>query len=229
MKNILIVEDEKSISTLLIKELTFEGYHVFKAMDGLEAVQIFEAHSDELDVVLLDWMLPKLDGLGVLRRIKRIASEVPVIFLTARGYVGDKIAGLDAGADDYMTKPFDVEELLARLRVIFRKKGANSRYIYGPIILDSKAHLVTNNGKNVELTQREYALLQFFFEHQSESVSRADILDEVWGMNFPGQMNTVDTYVRYLRKKFGVNLIETIHGFGYRLNKYDEKKENTDQ
>lgn len=217
MKKILIVEDEASISDYLSQELTFEGYEVFLAIDGLVALDIFNQEKENLDIVLLDWMLPKMDGLGVLRRMKKNAPQIPVIFLTARDYVGDKVAGLDAGADDYLTKPFDIEELMARVRVVFRKQGIPQYFSCQEVILDTLAHQVRVAGKNVELTQREYALLLYLFEHQGMALSRDNILDDVWGMNFAGQTNTVDTYVRYLREKLGVPIIETVRGVGYRL------------
>lgn len=218
-RQILIIEDEESISNLLETELSFEGYNVFSAADGMSGLKIFEEKQEYLDVVLLDWMIPKLDGLEVLRRMKKMTNKVPVIFVTARDYVGDKVAGLDAGADDYLTKPFNIEELMARLRVIFRKNTQPDIYSYGTVSLNPGEHTVEYQGKATSLTQREFALLLFLFEHQGEIISRDDILEEVWGMNFGGQLNTVDTYVRYLRKKLDKNMIETIRGLGYRLNK----------
>lgn len=218
-RQILIIEDEESISNLLETELSFEGYNVFSAADGMSGLKIFEEKQEYLDVVLLDWMIPKLDGLEVLRRMKKMTNNVPVIFVTARDYVGDKVAGLDAGADDYLTKPFNIEELMARLRVIFRKNTQPAIYSYGTVSLNPGEHTVEYQGKATSLTQREFALLLFLFEHQGEIISRDDILEEVWGMNFGGQLNTVDTYVRYLRKKLDKNMIETIRGLGYRLNK----------
>jgi len=197
-RQILIIEDEESISDLLETELSFEGYNVFSAADGMSGLKIFEEKQEYLDVVLLDWMIPKLDGLEVLRRMKKMTNKVPVIFVTARDYVGDKVAGLDAGADDYLTKPFNIEELMARLRVIFRKNTQPAIYSYGTVSLNPGEHTVEYQGKATSLTQREFALLLFLFEHQGEIISRDDILEEVWGMNFGGQLNTVDTYVRYL-------------------------------
>ncbi|MGM9886824.1 MAG: response regulator transcription factor [Lactococcus sp.] len=222
-RQVLIVEDERSISSYVKKELMFEDYDVQTAFDGVEALEKFENANPAIDVVLLDWMIPKIDGLGVLRRMKKIQPNTPIIFLTARDYVGDKVAGLDAGADDYITKPFEIEELLARLRLIFRKWSAERATIYRVeyLSLDTTAHVVTANGKPISLTQREYALLLFFMQHRGEAISRADLLDEVWGMNFDGQDNTVDAYVRYLRSKIDepdtASLIETVRGVGYRM------------
>lgn len=227
--HVLVVEDEHSISDYVKKELIFEDYLVSTAFDGEEALEKFEYANPAIDVVLLDWMIPKLDGLTVLRRMKKIQPYTPVIFLTARDYVGDKVAGLDSGADDYITKPFEIEELLARLRLIFRKWSTVRTTIYtvGYLRVDTAAHTTEIKGKSVSLTQREFALLTYFLEHQGQAVSRADILDDVWGMDFDGQENTVDAYVRYLRAKIDLpdtsSLIETVRGIGYRLNgKQDE-------
>ena len=221
--HVLIVEDEHSISDYVKKELLFEDYQVSTAFDGQEALDKFEQANPAIDVVLLDWMIPKLDGLTVLRRMKKIQPDTPVIFLTARDYVGDKVAGLDAGADDYITKPFEIEELLARLRLIFRKWSTQRTAVYsvGNLRVDTAAHTAELDGLSISLTQREFALLSYLLEHQGQAVSRADILDDVWGMDFDGQENTVDAYVRYLRAKIDQSeqesLIETVRGVGYRL------------
>lgn len=222
--HVLIVEDEPSLSDYVKKELIFEDYQVSTAFDGLSALEIFETAKPAIDVVLLDWMIPKLDGLTVLRRMKKIQADTPIIFLTARDYIGDKVAGLDAGADDYITKPFEIEELLARLRLIFRKWSNSSSKVYelDYLKVDLSAHTTEVAGKTVNLTQREFSLLSYFLEHRGIVVSRADILDDVWGMDFDGQENTEDAYVRYLRAKIDLpnhkSLIETVRGIGYRLN-----------
>ena len=222
--HVLIVEDEPSLSDYVKKELIFEDYQVSTAFDGLSALEIFETAKPAIDVVLLDWMIPKLDGLTVLRRMKKIQPDTPIIFLTACDYIGDKVAGLDAGADDYITKPFEIEELLARLRLIFRKWSNSSSKVYelDYLKVDLSAHTTEVDGKTVNLTQREFSLLSYFLEHRGIVVSRADILDDVWGMDFDGQENTVDAYVRYLRAKTDLpnhkSLIETVRGIGYRLN-----------
>ncbi|WP_270342220.1 response regulator transcription factor [Lactococcus lactis] len=222
--HVLIVEDEPSLSDYVKKELIFEDYQVSTAFDGLSALEIFETAKPAIDVVLLDWMIPKLDGLTVLRRMKKIQPDTPIIFLTARDYIGDKVAGLDAGADDYITKPFEIEELLARLRLIFRKWSNSSSKVYelDYLKVDLSAHTTEVAGKTVNLTQREFSLLSYFLEHRGIVVSRADILDDVWGMDFDGQENIVDAYVRYLRAKIDLpnhkSLIETVRGIGYRLN-----------
>ena len=184
----------------------------------------YQAHQNELLLILLDWMLPKLDGMEVLRRIRK-HDQVPVIIMTARDYVGDKVAGLDNGADDYITKPFEIEELLARIRVIQRRienqVEPNQVYQLDDVQLDTKAHRVTNADSEITLTHREYDLLQFFLAHPDEVFTRDDLLDQVWGADFLGQQNVVDVYVGYLRNKItspgAAPLIQTVRGVGYKL------------
>lgn len=169
--HVLIVEDEPSISDYVKKELVFEDYQVSTAFDGLAALEVFEQAKPAVDVVLLDWMIPKLDGLTVLRRMKKIQPNTPIIFLTARDYIGDKVAGLDAGADDYITKPFEIEELLARLRLIFRKWSTSCSKVYelDYLKVDLTANTTEVAGKTVNLTQREFALLSYFLDANCKS------------------------------------------------------------
>lgn len=229
MKNtILLVEDEKGLADSLTTELGFEDYNVINASDGLVAVEEFQKNKETIDLILLDWMLPKLDGLGVLRRIRK-ESQVPVIMLTARNYIGDKVAGLDGGADDYITKPFEIEELLARIRVAIRrveKQGNHQAELYqlDDLTLNIKTHQVFRDDEKIQLTQREFDLLKTLFEHENEVLTRDDILDLVWGKDFLGQINIVDVYIRLLRNKINDNhkdeqLIKTIRGVGYSLSK----------
>lgn len=223
---ILLVEDEKGLADSLSTELEFEDYNVISTADGLAAVEEFKKNKEKIDLILLDWMLPKLDGLGVLRRIRK-ESQVPVIMLTARNYIGDKVAGLDGGADDYITKPFEIEELLARIRVAIRRvKNQENResesYQLDDLTLNVKTHQVFRNDEKIQLTQREFDLLKTLFEHENEVLTRDDILDIVWGKDFLGQPNIVDVYIRLLRNKINDNhkenqLIKTIRGVGYSL------------
>ena len=219
---ILFVEDEKGLAESLSTELRFEGYTIISASDGLTAVELFQEKEDEIDLVLLDWMIPKLDGLGVLRRIRK-KSQVPIIMLTARDYVGDKLAGLDGGADDYITKPFDIEELLARIRVAIRRKNQSvDFYQLQDLTLNVKTHQVFRNNEKIQLTQREFDLLKILFEHKNEILTRNDILDNVWGKDFVGDPNIVDVYIRLLRNKINDRgasgqLIKTVRGVGYTL------------
>ena len=223
---LLLVEDEEGLVDYLRTELQFEDYTVYVANDGKTALSAFENLRGQLDVILLDWMLPKLDGLEVLRRIRK-TSDIPVVMMTARDYVGDKVAGLDTGADDYITKPFEIEELLARLRVILRHKKTETRpsqessYQIDDLILNTKLRQVTRNNQIIQLTQREYELLLTLIQHSGETMSRDDLLNTVWGIDFEGQPNVVDVYIRYLRNKidrdFSAKLIHTVRGVGYVL------------
>ncbi len=222
---ILLVEDEDSLISYLQQELQFEDYDVITATRGEDALEKYAANKNKISLLILDWMLPGLDGLAVIRRIRKQNDDVPIIMMTARDYVGDKVSGLDAGADDYITKPFDIEELLARIRVILRHSEQHTNrdetYQLGNLTLDAKARQVTYGDNVVQLTQREYELLLTLIQHQGEALTRDELLDLVWGVNFEGQVNIVDVYVRYLRTKLDKYsdqpLIETIRGVGYRL------------
>ncbi|VDG19478.1 response regulator transcription factor [Lactiplantibacillus mudanjiangensis] len=224
MATILLVDDEASVVDFLQQELAFEDYDVITAADGQQAYTLYQEKKDQLDLVILDWMLPKMDGLEVLRRIRK-HDTIPVIMMTARDYVGDKVAGLDGGADDYITKPFDTEELLARIRVVLRHQSqANDTqavYQYADLELDTKARQVHRHQKLVQLTQREYELLLTLMQHAEDTLTRDELLDQVWGVDFEGQPNIVDVYVRYLRHKIDTEanrkLIHTVRGVGYCL------------
>ncbi|CAJ1229278.1 response regulator transcription factor [Levilactobacillus zymae] len=220
---ILIVEDEEAVITYLTSELQFEGYTVLNATDGPAALATYESHRGQLDLILLDWMLPGLDGLEVLRRIRK-RDDLPVIMMTARDYVGDKVAGLDTGADDYITKPFDIEELLARIRVILRHQRGQQRQPQqlrvADLTLDTAARQVLRHNGIIQLTQREYDLLLCLMQHAGQTLTRDELLDTVWGVDFDGQPNIVDVYIRYLRHKVDLvtpHLIHTVRGVGYVL------------
>lgn len=223
-KTILLVEDEESLVSYLQPELEFEDYQVLTASDGEMGWKMYQAHEDQLDLVILDWMIAKLDGLEVLRRIRK-QSDKPVIMLTARDYVGDKVAGLDSGADDYITKPFEIEELLARIRVVLRheQKGQSTSNIYKVknLTLDTKSRQVKRDNKVVQLTQREYELLLILLQNINETLTRDELLNYVWGVDFEGQPNIVDVYIRYLRHKIDSDnqesIIKTVRGIGYTL------------
>ncbi|MFC6176907.1 response regulator transcription factor [Companilactobacillus huachuanensis] len=221
-KTILLVEDEESLIAYLQPELEFEDYQVLTATDGEMGWKLYQKQENQIDLVILDWMIAKLDGLEVLRRIRK-QSDKPVIMLTARDYVGDKVAGLDSGADDYITKPFEIEELLARIRVILRHEKESTATVYQvkDLILDTKSRQVKRNNKVVQLTQREYELLLFLLKNINETLSRDELLNAVWGVDFDGQPNIVDVYVRYLRHKIdtddNVSIIKAVRGIGYTL------------
>jgi len=221
MPKILLIEDEERIARFVELELRHEGYEVAKAYDGRAGLALAEA--EDVDLVLLDIMLPELSGLEVLRRLRK-NSSVPVIMLTARDAVMDKVSGLDMGADDYITKPFQIEELLARIRAALRKRGAdapNAQLVCGPVALDPARRMVTCQGRALELTNREFTLLTTLLENKSIVLTRETLLERVWGYEYMGETNVVDVYIRYLRSKLdeacGVKLIHTVRGVGYAL------------
>ena len=218
-QSILLIEDEESLARFVELELTHEGYAVKKCFDGREGLDT--ALTEDFDLILLDIMLPSLNGLEVLRRLRR-EKATPVILLTARDAVMDKVTGLDTGADDYITKPFAIEELLARLRAALRKQPAQTagnQLNEGPVQLDALRHTVTVNGTPVTLTSREFQLLQYMMENQGIVLSRETLLSTVWGYDYMGETNVVDVYIRYLRQKIdeahGVKTLHTIRGVGY--------------
>ena len=218
---ILIVEDEEKLARMVELELTYEGYQVEKALDGRTGLE--RALSGEHDLILLDILLPGLNGLEVLRRYRKDGGSAPVILLTARDTVVDKVSGLDSGADDYITKPFAIEELLARIRAALRKRPAAPAdaplLTCGSLVMDVERHTVEVDGRGVELTRREFDLLHYLLENKGKVISRESLLDNVWGFDFVGETNAVDVYIRFLRSKideqFGVKLIHTVRGVGY--------------
>lgn len=224
---ILIVEDEVKISRFLQLELTYEGYSVDYAFDGREALNIFDPL--KYDLVILDIMLPKINGIEVLRKIRKI-SDIPIIMLTAKDDISDKITGLDLGADDYITKPFSIEELLARIRVSLRhntKKAHSSKTLtFNALKLDTDSYNVTYDNIQIDLTKTEFELLKYLMENKNIVLTREKIITEVWGYDYNGETNIVDVYIRYLRNKiddrFNKKIIYTIRGVGYTIK--DEKK-----
>ena len=220
MERILIVEDEEKLARFLELELRHEGYAVEKAFDGRSGLTL--AEEGGFDLILLDVMLPQLSGLELLRRLRR-TSRTPVIMLTARDAVMDKVTGLDMGADDYITKPFEIEELLARIRVALRKHGGRTDddqpLISGRLTLDPSRHAVSWNGEAIALTNREFELLRALMLNRGIVLSRDRLLEQVWDYDYAGETNVVDVYIRYLRQKiddaYGVKLIHTVRGVGY--------------
>lgn len=216
---ILLIEDEEKLARFVELELSYEGYTVTKAFNGRTGCEL--ALSEPFDLILLDIMLPQLNGMEVLRRIRR-TSSVPVIMLTARDSVSDKVSGLDLGADDYITKPFAIEELLARIRTALRKRAAGGEgeiLSAGPLRLNVKRHTVTVQETDIDLTKREFDLLQFLLQNKGLVLSREVLLEHVWDYDFDGGTNAVDVYIRFLRTKiddvFGCKLIHTVRGVGY--------------
>ncbi len=218
---VLVVEDESKLARFIELELRHEGYDVVLAEDGRVGIEKF--YEEEPDIILLDLMLPELNGIEVCRRLRK-ESDVPIIMLTAKGETMDKIAGLDSGADDYITKPFAIEELFARMRVALRR-SANSNDNNGNVLtlhdlkIDISRRMVYYKDNEVELTKREFELLTYLVKNKNIVISREQILNQVWGYDYIGETNVVDVYVRYLRTKiddkFGVKLIHTIRGVGY--------------
>ena len=223
---ILIIEDEEKIARFIELELLHEGYEVEKCADGRTGLE--KAESGGFSLVLLDIMLPGLNGLEVLRRLRR-SSDVPVIMLTARDAVMDKVAGLDQGADDYVTKPFAIEELLARIRLVLRRRSYSSHeethvspddlLRCGELTLSESHHEVKYAGNEIELTGREFDLLSTLLTNKNIVLSRERLLENVWGYDYMGETNVVDVYIRYLRSKidevYGISLIQTVRGVGY--------------
>jgi two-component system response regulator ArlR len=222
MERILIVEDEEKIARFIELELKYEGYEVEKAFNGRDGLEL--ARTQPFDLILLDIMIPGINGIEVLRRIRQF-SDLPIILLTARDAVVDKVTGLDGGADDYITKPFAIEELLARIRVALRKRdttnesGKSSELGLGPLHIDPLKREVRVNDTLIHLTKREFDLLYYLLENKNIVLSRERILEKIWGYDFSGETNAVDVYIRYIRAKieepFGLKIIYTVRGVGY--------------
>jgi two-component system response regulator ArlR len=215
---ILVIEDDAAISRVLQLELEHENYDVDVARDGLTGL---EKALKEPDLVILDLMIPRMDGLEVCRRI-RSKSTVPIIMLTARDRVPDRVAGLDLGADDYVTKPFSTPELLARVRARLRERSPQSNVIeYRDVVMDRDRHEVHRGGRAISLTAKEYALLEYLLLHRNKVHTRDELFNGVWGSDFLGDSNLIDVYVRYLRGKiddgFDDKLITTVRGVGYTI------------
>jgi two-component system copper resistance phosphate regulon response regulator CusR len=217
LARILIAEDEHRIASFLEKGLRANGFVTAVVADGHAAASA--ARDDSFDLLILDLALPGQDGMEALTEIRRRGDRLPVIVLTAREAVRDRVAGLERGADDYVTKPFSFEELLARIRVRLRDGGGEELTMLraGDLVLDLRTRRASVGSRAVELTAREYALLEMFLRHSDQVLSREQLLSHVWGYDFDPGSNIVDVYVRYLRKKLGVGVIETVRGMGYRL------------
>ena len=233
MQKILVVEDEKKLARYLQLELTHEGYEIRLAHDGRAALAAYDEWP--CDLILLDLMLPELSGIEVCRRVRQ-KSSVPIIMLTAKDDVSDKVMGLDMGADDYMTKPFAIEELLARIRVALKRhaedggrSGGERVLSEGPLTLDRDSREVKYGEAEIQLTKKEFDLLEYLMLNRNVAINRNELLDKVWGYSYVGDTNVVDVYIRYLRCKlddpFHVKLIHTVRGVGY-LFRLDEGGES---
>lgn len=221
MQTILVVEDDSKIARLLELELKHAGYAVMVATDGRTGLE--RALADDVDLVLLDVMLPQMSGLEVVRRLKEERPLLPVLMVTARGDRYDKVSGLDLGADDYITKPFEIEEVLARIRAFLRMRQlvrqdhSEQVLTYETLTVDVNRHEVYCDGKKVDLTRREFDLLVFFLENPERVLTRDQLVEHVWGFYYYGDTNVVDVYVRYVRKKLTGSWIQTVRGVGYML------------
>lgn len=221
MPTILVVEDDAKIARLLELELMHAGYQVEVAHDGRTGLD--RALTGGIDLMLLDVMLPQMSGLEVVRRVKEEQPLLPVLMVTARGDRYDKVSGLDLGADDYITKPFEMEELLARIRAFLRMRqhvqvDASERVLsYEGLTVDVNRHEVICEGQKVDLTRREFDLLVYLLEHSERVLTRDQLVEHVWGFDYYGDTNVVDVYVRYVRKKLGGSWIQTVRGVGYML------------
>ncbi|GAB3702878.1 response regulator transcription factor [Mariniluteicoccus flavus] len=214
---ILIIEDEAAIAAFIAKGLARDGMRATVAGTGAKAIEI--ATTDPHDLAVLDLGLPDMDGFAVLARLREAVPQMPVIILTARSSVPDTVAGLQGGADDYMAKPFGVEELVARIRLRLRQDSPRDRLVltHGTLSLDVRTRRATVDGRQVELTSREFALAETFLRNAGTVLSREQLLSEVWGYDFDPGSNVVEVYMRYLRKKLGAERFVTVRGMGYRL------------
>ena len=217
MNRILVVDDEERITAFIEKGLGKHGFVTVACHDGLEAVRL--ARDDDFDLVVLDIGLPRCDGFEVLREVRGRGEKLPVIMLTARDELASTVQGLEAGADDYLTKPFRFDELLARIRARLRAQGSVDEPVLsaGGVALDLRARTATVGGATVELSAREFALAETLMRNAGAVLSREQLLGRVWGYDFDGGSNVVEVYVRYLRKKLGSDTIETVRGSGYRF------------
>ncbi|NPV81316.1 MAG: response regulator transcription factor [Firmicutes bacterium] len=217
----LVVEDEVKLASLIKKGLENEGFTADVAHDGNMAYE--QASCTDYDVIILDLMLPGMDGLTVCRRLREEGNETPILILTAKDEVNDKVAGLNAGADDYLTKPFSFDELVARLRALLRRARElkSENLTVGELSLDTATHEAIRGDRRVQLSGTEYRILEYLMRHPNQIVTRGAIEEHVWGYGFVSNSNLVDVYIRYLRRKidegFNVRLLETVRGEGYRL------------
>jgi len=223
---ILIIEDEENIARVLQLELQFEGYEAEMAHTGTDG--LLKYREQQWDLILLDIMLPEMSGMDVLKRIRATESQTPVIMLTAKNEVEDKVKGLDLGANDYVTKPFEIEELLARIRsaLRFSQKGSNQQEqaAFGQLSINEQTREVIYYGINIDLTPREYDLLLYLLKHSKQVLTREQILQAVWGYDYYGDTNVVDVYIRYVRQKLeaanDTPIIQTVRGVGYVLKEH---------
>lgn len=222
---IFLAEDETAIAGFLKEGLEEEGFAVDVAFNGREAHEMAMTNLNEYDIILLDWMMPGMSGIEICRNIRKENKSIPIIFLTAKDTVDDTIFGLEAGANDYLKKPFAFEELLARIKVLLRSKtGEQNTFETGGIVLNTAVHLVTKNGQPVELTQKEFALLEYLLRNKGKVCRRSRIIEKIWDIHFDKDTSVIDVFINALRRKLDTkdseSFIQTIRGVGYRVNDY---------
>lgn len=220
---IFLAEDETAIASFLKEGLEEEGFAVDVAFNGREALEMAMTNLNEYDIMLLDWMMPGMSGIEICRSIRKENKSIPIIFLTAKDTVDDTVFGLEAGANDYLKKPFAFEELLARIKVLLRSKtGEQNTFETGGIVLNTEAHLVTRDGQPVELTQKEFALLEYLLRNKGKVCRRSRIIEKIWDIHFDKDTSVIDVFINALRKKLDTkdreSFIQTIRGVGYRVN-----------
>ncbi len=219
-ERILIIEDDEAILKVLRRGLIYEGYQVDTATEGQSGLAM--AHDEHPDLIILDWMLPGMDGLDVCRRL-RSSGNTPILMLTAKDTIQDRVQGLDAGADDYLVKPFELDELFARVRALLRRTQPDRVQMlnFADLTLDTGSRLANRQGRQISLTAKEYDLLELFLRHPRQVLTREIIFDRVWGYDFGGESNVLDVYIRYLRQKLEnegeTRLLHTVRGVGYVL------------
>ena len=218
---LLVAENEKDLNRVISKRLEAAGYNVDRCFDGEEALDFIAA--GEFDAIILDIMMPKISGIEVLKTLRRKNNATPVLLLTAKDSIEDRVTGLDAGADDYLIKPFAFDELLARIRVMTRKAvgGTTNQSVLSDLVMDTKTHTVTRGGEEISLSAKEYDILEYMMMNKGTVLSREKIENHAWNFDYCGGTNVVDVYIRYLRKKIDdahdVKLIHTVRGSGYVL------------
>jgi two-component system, OmpR family, copper resistance phosphate regulon response regulator CusR len=222
---ILLAEDETAIAGFLKEGLEEEGFAVDVAINGRQGLEMAMDNLNEYDIILLDWMMPGISGIEICRNIRKENSVVPIIFLTAKDTVDDTVFGLEAGANDYLKKPFAFEELLARIKVLLRNKAGDQNIFEAVgISLNTEAHLVTKNGNPVELTQKEFALLEYLLRNKGKVCRRGRIIEKIWDIHFDKDTSVIDVFINALRKKLdepgSASFIQTIRGVGYRVNEH---------
>lgn len=220
---IFLAEDEAAIAGFLKEGLEEEGFAVDLAINGRQALEMAMSNLNEYDIILLDWMMPGVSGIEICRNIRKENKNIPIIFLTAKDTVDDTIFGLEAGANDYLKKPFAFEELLARIKVLLRNKtGEQTIFETGDILLNTEAHTVLKNGKSVDLTQKEFALLEYLLRNKGKVSRRSRIIEKIWDIHFDKDTSVIDVFINSLRKKLdtknSTSFIQTIRGVGYRVN-----------